>query len=193
MRHATIPLLLVSSITMAYGAGPKIDPELKDLASDRVVDVIVQYRSTPTEAHHRLVLAHGGQLKHNLAVIRAAHYSVPANQVQALSDDPEVEFVSPDRVLSAAGHSDGGYGNLSWYTGLPDYGYQAVGADLAGTVFGLDGTGVGIALIDSGVDDDLNDLAGSKKISRVVYRISLLQTATQVTPMATAIMWRVCL
>jgi hypothetical protein len=79
MRCATALALLVASLNAAHGAGRKLDPELKDLTSDQTIDVIVQYRSAPTAADHHRVLARGGQLKHNLDIIRAAHYSLPAS------------------------------------------------------------------------------------------------------------------
>jgi len=55
-----------------------------------------------------------------------------------------VEFISPDRAVSATASAA--------YTGNPDCGWRTVGADLATNTFGLDGTGIGIALIDSGID-----------------------------------------
>ena len=165
MRYATALVLLVSSFNAAHGAGRELDPELKDLNSDQTIDVIVQYRSAPTAADHHRVLARGGQLKNNLDIIRAAHYSLPADQLQALSDDPGVEFIAPDRAVKATGNSA--------YMGPPDYGWEAVGANLATSVFGLDGTGIGIALMDSGAnnDEDVKNLQGQ---SRFVYQTSLV-------------------
>jgi len=165
MRCAIALALLVASLHAAHGAGRKLDPELKDLTSDQTIDVIVQYRSAPTAADHHRVLARGGQLKHNLDIIRAAHYSLPAKQLQALSEDPHVEFIAPDRAVKATGNSA--------YMGPPDYGWEAVSANLATSVFGLDGSGIGIALLDSGLnnDQDVKNLQGQ---SRFVYQTSLI-------------------
>jgi serine protease AprX len=165
MKYKVVILLSVCSFSTAYCAGRKLDPDLSGLDSNQAVDVIVQYKSTPTEAHHQHALARSGQLKQCLDIIRAAHYSVPANQLQELSEDPLVEFIAPDRAVRATANSV--------YTGSPDYGWRTVGADLATSVFGLDGTGIGIALIDSGANQG-NDLKNAQKLNRVVYQTSLV-------------------
>ena len=123
---------------MGQASGDKLAAELQNVDDlDASVDVIVQYKHAPTEAHHRRVSERGGQLQRRLNIIRAAHYSISARQLEALSKDPDVEFISPDRVVFATADAV--------YTGNPDYGWRTVGADLATSVFGLDGTGVGIA------------------------------------------------
>ena len=165
MHYGTILFLLACSFNAAKGAEAKLDAELKGLNSNQTVDVIITYRNTPTEEHHHRVSARGGELKENLDLIRAAHYSVPADQLQALSGDADVEFIAPDRPVNATANSA--------YTGSPDYGWRTVGADLAGNVFALDGTGVGIALIDSGTNNS-NDLKDAQGKNRLVYQTSLV-------------------
>jgi subtilisin family serine protease len=66
--------------------------------------------------------------------------NLPESAIQAISDRPDVAYVSRDRETQVLGH-------LSATTG----------ADLArvtsGTnVSGVDGTGIGIAILDSGID-----------------------------------------
>ncbi len=158
MPRAILITFLIAGICIA--GGEKISPDLQNIASDGLADVIIQYHQAPTTAHHQRVAAIGGELRRSLDVIRAAHYRIPANQLEALSDDPDVEFISPDRTVFSTGNST--------YTGKPDYGWRTVGADLATSVFGVDGTGVGIAMIDSGVDN-LSDLG-----HRVVFKTSLV-------------------
>jgi len=164
MRPAAI-LLMMSAAIQTMVAQDKLAPELRHLTTGATADVIVQYRAGPTALHHRRVLDAGGQLRSELAVIHAAHYSIPASQLEALSNDPDVEYISPDRVVTATASNV--------YTGSPDYGWRTVGADLATSVFGLDGSGIGIAVIDSGAnnDADVKDLQGH---SRIVYQTSLV-------------------
>jgi len=167
MRLLVITGLVIAGVSQ--GAEHKLSQELRHLNSDELVDVIVQYHQTPTAAHHKDIASRGGELKHELEIIRAAHYSIPAREIEALSNDPDVEFISPDRAVYA-----------TWkpvfttiYNGKPDYGWKTVGADLAKSVFGLDGAGVGVAVIDSGVqgDQDLREVQGQP---RVVYSASLI-------------------
>jgi hypothetical protein len=164
MRNAIIIFVALAGASLAHGAADKLAPELRDLKPESKVDVIVKYRQTPTAAQHRKLLERGGELKHNLDIVRAAHYSISAKQLDDLSNDPDIEFISPDRAVTAAGNA--------LYTGNPDYGWRTVGADLATSVFGLDGSGIGIALIDSGVDV-LQDLKEGSGHDRVVYRTTL--------------------
>src|SRR6266700_8415531 len=99
---------------------------LKGGHNGATVDVIIQFNQTPTAAHHQKVQAKGGVLKTNLDFIKGAHYSVPAESLDALADDPDVVYISPDRDVS----------------GSLDYVTTAVGANVAWNVYGLDGTGI---------------------------------------------------
>ena len=159
MRHSVLLLLLASGLSAAEGPGGKLDPALVDLSSStQSIDVIVQYRHIPTEADHNRAAARGGELRHSLGIIRAAHYAIPANQLQALADDPNVEFIAPDRAVKGLATNS--------YIGSPDYGWHTVGADLATSVYGLNGAGVGIALLDSGINND-PDLNGNRQPDRI--------------------------
>src|SRR5208283_3216423 len=84
-----------------------------------------------------------------LGNFRGAAYRMPASMVEDLANDPEVVYISPDRKLRGAG--SGAPGNAI------DYHTDAINAPAA-WVQGLDGTGVGVAVIDSGfgVNADLN-------------------------------------
>ena len=161
MRSALAALIALSVATLSQANDAKLSPELQRLAPERTVDVIVQYKQAPTAAHHARVVAAGGEFKRGLEIIRGAHYSIPAAQLEKLSNDPDVEFVSPDRAVFATA--------VPPYTGNPDYGWRTVGADLATSVFGVDGTGIGIAMVDSGVNDS-NDLKDILAHNRVVYK-----------------------
>jgi serine protease AprX len=174
MRLTISIFMALSTVGLGQAADQKVSPELQGLAPDASVDVIVKYRQAATPAQHNRIMARGGEFKQSLDIIRAAHYSIPAGQLEALSNDPDVESISPDHLVFA-----------TWkpvfsvmYTGSPDFGYKTVGADLAKSVFGMDGTGVGIAMIDSGIldSDDLKDAQGH---SRIVYKASLIPGVNQ--------------
>jgi serine protease AprX len=84
---------------------------------------------------------------------RTASYTAVAGTLDSLSDDPNVVYISADRQVNAQF----------------DYSEQATNAPYAWQL-GLDGTGVGIALVDSGVvkADDLEQ--ANSHTSRVVYQ-----------------------
>ncbi|HZR20133.1 MAG TPA: hypothetical protein VFE51_22815, partial [Verrucomicrobiae bacterium] len=165
MKHTVLTALLVCGFSASFAAQIKLDPALEGLSSQQTpsnVDVIVKFRTVPSNLHHRLVLSHGGQLKHSLDLIRSAHYSIPASELQSLAQEPDVEYVAPDRPVK---------GFATSYIGSPDFGWHTVGADLATSVAGYTGAGIGIALLDSGVINN-PDLAGTTPANRIVYTTS---------------------
>ncbi|HEX9224519.1 MAG TPA: S8 family peptidase, partial [Candidatus Acidoferrales bacterium] len=134
------------------------------------VDVIIQFNETPTEAHHQKVQNQGGVLKTKLDFIKGAHYSVPVHSLPALEDDPDIAYISPNRPLSGTS------------TSKLDYTPETVNAPVAWQQWGLDGTGVGVAVIDSGVYPvgDLywyNPLTGAYGL-RIVYSQSFVPGTT---------------
>jgi serine protease AprX len=142
-------------------AGSKLAPDLVVPHGDRPLDVIVQFTSTPTERHHDKIRRRGGELKHDLSgALNGAHYTIPAQNVAELSQDPEVAYISPNRSVHA----------------MLDYANPAVNANIA-RQYGWDGRGVGIALIDSGLEDrpDLDSVSSNgHSFSRIVYQASFL-------------------
>src|SRR5713226_5166809 len=92
------------------------------------------------------------KLSKDLDALKGGHYTVPVESLDALANDPDVAYISPDREVS----------------GSLDYVTSAVGAPIAWNVYGLDGSGVGVAVIDSGIhkSSDFKNASGS---NRVVY------------------------
>src|SRR5579864_134102 len=114
----------------------KVSPDLEDQLNQTngSVDVIVQYQNDPSDAEIATVTGQGAKLKEHFNRFRAVSFTVPAGAIDAVSADPNVTYISPDRTVTAQF----------------DYSEQTVNAPFAWQQ-GLDGTGVGIALIDSGV------------------------------------------
>src|SRR5450631_2144702 len=119
----------------------KVSQDLQIADSDETVNVIVQFRQAPTERHHLAVQARGGRLRTDLHAIRASVYSIPASRLAELADDPDVEYISPDRPVA----------------GAMDLAGAATYASMA-SLYGVDGTGVTVAVIDSGIMDSHPDL-----------------------------------
>ena len=146
---SSVLILTVGTLT-AFGGHPKVARDLDNVNPESTVDVIIQYRHAPTAAHHQKVHDKGGQHKRDLSLIKGAHYSVPADKLRELADDPDVVAISPDREVQ----------------GALDLTAAAVNAGTAAN-YKLDGTGIGVAVIDSGVNPhpDLIDPGPS----RIVY------------------------
>lgn len=141
----------------------KLAPELQDKTKTGNVSVIVQFKATPTADDEQLVAKHHGKHHGDLNLVHAMIVSLPANEADQLSDELTVKFISPDRKIHA---------HLTNTT-------PAINAPYAWSL-GLDGTGIGVAVIDSGIVErksmsvNKSDLHrfGSGGDSRIVFRKS---------------------
>jgi len=166
---AVVAILVLAPMTLSAKAAPKVPAAnghskvSADLANfplnaDGTVSVIIQFNQAPKAQHFADLAARGGKLKFSLEHINGAAYRVPVKVLVWLQNHPDVAYVSPDRPNKVASDDD-----------IP-----AVEGDIARQQYGLDGTGVGIAVIDSGVfnHDDLKTANGLG--SRIVYSESFI-------------------
>ncbi|HZM69689.1 MAG TPA: S8 family serine peptidase [Candidatus Cryosericum sp.] len=110
-----------------------------------LLPVIVQTQGDPSDSHLGRLQGRGGKLKTRHQSVTGYSAVVPAASLAALSEDPEVERISYDAPVRA----------------LLDVALKAVRADLAPAgPGGLDGTGIGIALIDTGVQAHVDLVSG---------------------------------
>ncbi len=153
---------MTSSGLLANNA--KISPDLQALLSNPSanVNVIVQYSKPPSCSGllggllcGTLNLL-GGVLKTTFSLLNAVSATVQVGNIVNLSNQSNVVYISLDRPVVAA----------------LDYTTAAVNAPMAWNS-GLTGTGIGVAVIDSGIYNhpDLNNKSGQ---SRVVYRQSFV-------------------
>ena len=145
-----LTVLFFLGISCAVAQNPFWNPKLSvDLAAgdgQAQSKIIVQWKQKPTEVQHQKVLSRGGTLNRSFSNVSSAAYSLPSSELSALANDAEVVFITPDRPVHAK----------------LDYSAAAVNASTAWNS-GVNGAGIGIALIDSGVNSNA-DLNG-----RIVY------------------------
>src|SRR5580658_3861837 len=97
-------LAIASTAATARAGDERLSPELKSSSSinhaidhaARALEVIVQYRVAPTEAHHQRVRNLGGNLISRMDYIKAGHYTVPASAVKTLAGDPDIAYITPN-------------------------------------------------------------------------------------------------
>src|SRR3989442_580217 len=135
--------LLLLTAASAFADNSKISPDLQPLLTNPAnsVNVIVQYNTPPQTCTAGLlgiictaVNVLGGVVRVVFGLINAVAATVPAGDVITLSNQSNVTYISLDRTVSAT----------------LDYSADAVNAPLAWSA-GLDGSGVGVAVIDSGI------------------------------------------
>jgi serine protease AprX len=132
-------------------AGPKLSKDLPSANSNSSVNVIVQFKTPPTKDELQQ-LGPYGQTKKIFNSINAVNVTVSSSLLAALEADPNVKYISPNRA----------------HRSFLDLTTAAVSASVAWQS-GFNGTGVGIAIIDSGILPK-HDLTGANGVtSRVVY------------------------
>lgn len=178
-----LAMVLTLTTGMAFGQGwnnlasneggrfsSRIAPELSGLLSKakqgssqgQTVRVIVQYRQVPTAAHYATMQNRGGHLHAKLHMIKGAAFTIPVSALPALEADPEIASVTIDHPMNV----------------MDDLTNGATGVAAAWNA-GFTGAGVGVAVIDSGINDQHPDLKNSTETaSRVVYHQDFTGTAT---------------
>ena len=135
-----------------------------DQGSSKMVKVIIQYKqpvSNSQEAPGERDMKNQGAMLHTrFSSIRAVVMSVPAWMIPQIAKNPNVAYITPDRQVQMTSNPD-------------EDPMAATTRDVAATQFSVDGNGVGVAVIDSGVADhpDLHNASGA---SRVVYSESFV-------------------
>jgi serine protease AprX len=138
-------------------AGHKLAP---DLASYRVdtIDVIIQFKEAPSRDQLDKIAARG-HVKHIFDHIHGVHASLPMREVESLAKEPSVAYVSPDRKVTVQAANN-------W--GVLDMVGSTVNAPAAWRS-GLDGTGISVAIIDSGITQKDDLMTADNSASRIVY------------------------
>jgi serine protease AprX len=153
MKNFLRLLTLIAGASVVL-AGSKKAPDLPG-NSNSPIAVIVQYKTPPTKDELKQ-LGPYGQVKKQFVHINAVSVSLTSAQIQTVSQDPNVAYVSPNRPTKSTQDIT-----------------AVVNANVAWNL-GFDGGSVGVAVIDSGIyaHDDLKKADGSG--SRVVYSESFI-------------------
>src|SRR2546423_401796 len=138
--------------------GKKVSTDLRDLVSgarygDENVRVILQTKGEPGANLQALLRREGVKVHANFRNLNTRVVELPAGMVDELAADGDVTYVSPDRDVKTLGH-------VSVTTGA-----DAVRASGPGGGGALDGSGVGIAVPDSGIYTTHKAVPGSDGLS----------------------------
>ena len=188
-RVLGLALLVLSAVPSYAGTRPVLNngaPSTTKFSRDvqqrvdasGMVTVIVQHRQMPSDAHLKAMQGRGATIKSKFHTIHAVMMRVPVSMLAELANDPNVSYVTPDRTQKMAANP------------VTEEFATAIEADVAASQYGFDGTGVGVAVIDSGIaaHPDLNNASG---VSRVVYTRALwLATPRLPTSSDTELTWR---
>jgi len=179
-----------SSGSAAAGSSAPLDPRIATLAAHHpgtVVEAIVQFNGPVTQAKAQsdATRVHG-RLIGNLPIIHGLALKLTAAEARSLAASPDVHAVSLNTTVTPQSLP---YGHLPF----PMTGLGVSGAQLQTTYdqtlgvlplwkVGVTGTGVGVAVVDTGVDGSLPDFASKDHgSSRVVASAVANSDATTAT------------
>ena len=146
-----------TSVAPSAAALAKLDPILRVRAASAAGTSRVIVRgadSTTTGTLADLIQQAGGLAGRKIGVFRGRVAEVPNAALAALANSPYIEGLSYDRVISGANERTG----------------ATIGATRVRQDYGYDGTGVGVAVIDSGIAPAHDDLTGGagQRVDRFV-------------------------
>src|SRR5713101_1038454 len=152
-RRTAVLLLVLLTATLSWGQSSKMSKDLQALPSGTTVNVVVQYYNPPTNTDANAAKGLGASNGKAIGLVKGYRWTMSQGNVPSLiSKDSNIKYISLDRPLK----------------GAMNYAVPTVGADIARSL-GYDGTGVGVAVIDSGVNPVADLGVSGSKASRVVY------------------------
>jgi serine protease AprX len=159
-----VPLLVgtfILAANLSFAQQPSsISPDLQGLDPLTPVNVIVQFNSAPSLVALETIPLLGGVVKGTLSLVNGVLVSLPPAILDAVAALPGVVYISPDRL------------NMP----LLDNSAGAVNASTAWQA-GWTGSGIGVAVIDSGISNH-SDLDTSTGKFRVVYSQDFTSSGT---------------
>jgi serine protease AprX len=172
-RVSVVVLLLVAEAVVAQGSrdlAGKFAPDLAPIVertergegAQETAKIIVQYRQAPHAEQEGRVHSLGAHLNARLGVVKGMALTIPVSALPALAADPEVVSIHLDHPIKGMDSTTNAVVNVP-------FAWNA----------GYNGSGIGVAIIDSGVNDTHPDLWDAKQThSRVVYHQDFTGTAT---------------
>jgi serine protease AprX len=182
--HFLLPILLLfpsiaglhigrsfnSSAQAAGASHKKISDDLQGTIGkepNKKVKIIVQTDAGPSTALVSSIGSSGGNVRRSYKNLNAVAVEIPAKAVEALASRKDIKFVSLDAATQVAGH-------LEATTGTDQARNYWNSSNGGGTFGPLDGAGVGIAILDSGIDPNHHaflhpDLSGSRIIQNLDF------------------------
>jgi serine protease AprX len=149
----------------AAGSSATLDPRIGTLAArhpNRVVEAIVQFKAGVTAAAQGADVARvGGSVTGNLHIINGVAAKLTASAAGKLASSGDVHAVSMNSAIAPQDTPDGSDLDTTFDQTLGAPALWHFGA-------GLTGRGVGVAVIDTGIDGNLPDFRGVSGNSRVI-------------------------
>ncbi len=132
------------------------------------LDVILQAKDADNQVLRQIMAENNIRLENRIGTSDTMVVNLPLKAVEALAQSGLINYMSPDRAVNFMGHLENATGATVTRT-------QA--ATATRPAYTLDGTGVGIAVLDSGLLTAHKDFQ-TNGVSRVVYSQNFVTTST---------------
>jgi len=170
--HGQLPSLQAASSSSPAGSSAPLDPRIASIAArhpNEVVQTIVQFKAGVTPERARWdVLRAQGKVFGNLPIINGLAVKLTAERARWLAADRDVHAVSLNATIKPQSYIGSFSAIPSYLLGSLQSTYDQTLDVLPAWTRGVTGAGVGVAVIDTGVDGNLPDFLTSNGQSRVV-------------------------
>jgi serine protease AprX len=181
---------VVGASSAAAGSSAPLDPRIATLAQahpNQALQAIVQFNAPVSEATAQADARRvHGRVIGKLPIIHGLALALTAAQARSLATNPDVHAVSLNTTVATQSLPPGVHfpvmpGSQSVSSSQLQTTYDETLGATALWKFGVTGTGVGVAVIDTGVDGALPDFAGTNGQSRVIVSAVDNPNATDAT------------
>lgn len=146
--------LIIAAVVLALAAVFNLFGRVSTVAAEKpetMVKVLIGFENAPGASEQALVRAFGGEISHTYMLVSAIAAEVPEKAMRGLENHPLVTVVEPDGKVYAIGHES----ELDNTWGVARIGAGEVHHE------GNVGSGVKVAVIDSGIDYNHTELSGA--------------------------------
>jgi serine protease AprX len=154
--------------------GDNVSPDLRDMmakdpSGKKRVNVILQAKDADNAAFRAMLASGDARIGSRIGTSDTLVANMSLSGIQSLSQSGMINYVSPDRLTQRTGHIEN-------TTGVTQVRNQA--ANGLRPAYTLDGDGVGIAVLDSGLYTGHNGFKTAYGTSRVVANVNFTDTAS---------------
>jgi len=174
---ARLTVVVCLSINLAAthpGAAQSIPTGSRKLSSDLIqqmrseggdarVKVVIQFNEMPATLIDGVLSRFGARVTRKLSALNMRVIELPVNAVEALASQNEVRYLSPDRPIAMLGHIETTTGTAA----VREQTNTLLGGLITTTTV-FDGSGIAIAIVDSGINAGHSAFRDQAGLSRVI-------------------------
>ena len=154
--------------------GDNVSPDLremmqKDPSGNSRVDAILQAKSAENPILRSLLTDGRARIKGQIGTDNTLVVNLPLSAIQELSLSGLINYISPDRATTTTGHVEDTTGTAM---------VRSQAATSSRAAYTLNGTGVGVAVLDSGIYAAHNSFKNSAGTSRIVANVNFTTSST---------------